>query len=497
MSLVEAKQILTVKSSDASTESDSDSIPLVLAPPIKLSDITAFIDQIQSHLQENYKFETRLSGQRLKLGFRIVKEGFFCVEWAVFNEAENGKKNVFAVYKQALLTNYSTDANTGKVSIALKTIDFDVVEDILNNLREKLITVTDFSSLQPIAPPPSSFTLVEEDKKDEVKEPKPKTAEEIAAELAEQKKAEEAAKLAAEKAAQEAKKKAEEELAARSPLSYRHLPDVDNTDFVTSGEFYWGGLSSEDFNSIAVDEVQKKQSAGTLNQEQDNKPVSVVVPPAPAPPTREELNARGKVEFRGSNLHVNTFYLAHAVQTVLRPFVSMILPPVAGSSQLRIVNEPTVYAVNDLQVVFENDFAKVLEEKRKLTVMFTPIVNLSGKAKSQTLTLYSGDAENYVLAPVSSVETFAIVFQLEGPEYKVTKFQFSGIQNDARTKKFLECSVSRIREYLAANNLIAETKPEAAAAPKKSAGPDIKGTFDQHSVASQKSRAGRKAGDLF
>lgn len=490
MSLVEAKQILTVKPSDASADAESEAIPLVLAPPIKLSDIIAHIDEIQTHLQDNYKFETRLSGQRLKLGFRVVKEGFFCVEWAVFNEAENGKKNVFAIYKQALLTNYSTDADTGKVSIALKTIDFDVVEDVITNLREKLITVTPFSSLQPIEAPPSSFALTDNAKEDEVQEPKPKTPEEIAAELAEQKKAEEAAKEAAEKAAQEAKKKAEEELAARSPLKYKHLPDVDNTDFVTNGELYWGGLSPDDFNSIAVDEVQKK--AGTQNEDnKDQAPVSVVVPAVPAPPTREELNARGKVEFRGSNLHVNTFYLAHAIQTVLRPFVSMILPPVPGSSQPRIVNEPTVYAVNDLQVVFENDFAKVLEEKRKLTVMFTPIVHLSGKSKAQTLTLYSGEAENFVLAPVSSVETFAIVFQLEGPDYKVTKFQFSGIQNDARTKRFLECSVPRIREYLASNNLIAESKKAAGS------GPDIKGAFDQNSVTSQKSKAGRKASELF
>jgi hypothetical protein len=488
MSLVEAKRILTVKSSDASADSASDSVPLVLAPSIKLSEIGEHIDKMQAYLQENYKFETRLSGQRLKLGFRLQKEGFLCVEWAVFADGDNGKKNVFAVYKQALLTNYTTDADTGKVAINLKTVELNIIDDIVCNFREKLISVTDLKTLAPLPAPESEPVVVDV----KAAEPLPKTPEQIAAELEQLKKEEEAARLKAEKEAAEAKKKAEEELAARSPLEYKHLTDLENTDFLTSGELYWGGLSAGDFSTIAVDEVKSKVASASDTQS-EQAPVSVVVPAQPAPPTKEELNARGKQEFADSNLHVNTFLIANAVQNVLRPFVSMVLPPTPGSSQLRIVNEPTVYAVNDLQYVFENDYAKVLEERGKVTLMLTPVVALSSKAKAQSLTLYSGDADNFVLAPVSSVETFGIVFELQAPEFKVTKLQFSGIQTDVRTQKFLEASVSKIKDNLLSNNLITKIVPPAQVAQAR--GPDIKGTFDQKSTTSQKSKlAGGKSG---
>ena len=244
--------------------------------------------------------------------------------------------------------------------------------------------------------------------------------------------AEQARREAELKAIADAIRKAEEDAAeaARKPLAFTLPPAYEQLKFPSQPNIFLGGISDDDFSApIELDALLDAVSEAAVAEE----PQAGAAPPAPVALTAEQLNALGKATFVRDEIHEQIFAFYEQVSEYFKPLVLVTVTSEDGAQ--RTVPHPSVFCVNDLQYLFENQYADVDRIKEALIHCF-PLTRVVKTDEPQELWIQNITTGEFI--PITKPLEFSIMgflMQKEELGYVLHKCRPNSAESNARTTR--------------------------------------------------------------
>ena len=161
---------------------------------------------------------------------------------------------------------------------------------------------------------------------------------------------------------------------------------------------FLGELNDEDFNAPldldvkAVEAAMAGASAPAPAVPIDEAPL--VESPAP-PPTKEQMNALGQAAFQADEIHEQIFTLYEQVVEYFKPVMNVLVATPGAPAGVVAKLHSTVFCVNDVQWLFENDFTEVNNLHEAIVQIF-PLSSVSSSTLPQDLWIQSYNTGEFI-----------------------------------------------------------------------------------------------------